>query len=148
MKNSVVFRDLGLIDYKEAWDLQESLFAETIALKIERRNRLAAGEAEDTLPQTVNRLLFCEHPHVYTLGKSGSQENLLLDEQGLADYQCPVWDLYGIMGELGSSKTWFLNGLMQSDMVHFTPQGYHFKANLFEDAWEKWLTQMDNRNHN
>lgn len=63
-------------------------------------------------------------------------------------YQCPVWDLYGIMGELGSSKTWFLNGLMQSDMVHFTPQGYHFKANLFEDAWEKWLTQMDNRNHN
>ena len=61
-------------------------------------------------------------------------------------YQCPVWDLYGVMGELGASRTWFLNGLMQSDMVHFTPQGYHFKASLFEDAWEKWLTQMDNRN--
>lgn len=72
----VIFQDLGLIDYKEAWDLQEKLFAETIALKIERRN-------ETTTEETVNRLLFCEHPHVYTLGKSGSEENLLLNETQL-----------------------------------------------------------------
>jgi lysophospholipase L1-like esterase len=61
-------------------------------------------------------------------------------------YQCPIWDFYGIMGELGSSKTWMLRGLMQSDMVHFTSVGYHLKASLFEDAWEKWLQQMELRN--
>lgn len=61
-------------------------------------------------------------------------------------YECPVWDFYGIMGELGSSRTWMLKGLMQSDMVHFTSVGYHLKASLFEDAWEKWLQQMELRN--
>ena len=60
-------------------------------------------------------------------------------------YECPVWDFYGIMGELGSSRTWLTNGLMQGDMVHFTSPGYHLKAQLFEDAWEKWLQQMDLR---
>ena len=72
----VHFKDLGIIDYKEAWDLQEKLFAETIALKIERRNGTSREE-------TQNVLLFCEHPHVYTLGKSGSEDHLLLDETGL-----------------------------------------------------------------
>ncbi len=72
----VHFKDLGIIDYKEAWDLQEKLFAETIALKIERRN----GTSQE---ETQNVLLFCEHPHVYTLGKSGSEDHLLLDETGL-----------------------------------------------------------------
>ncbi|MFY7990794.1 MAG: lipoyl(octanoyl) transferase LipB [Fluviicola sp.] len=72
----VHFKDLGIIDYKEAWDLQERLFAETIALKIERRN----GTSQE---ETQNVLLFCEHPHVYTLGKSGSEDHLLLDETGL-----------------------------------------------------------------
>jgi lipoyl(octanoyl) transferase len=72
----VHFKDLGIIDYKEAWDLQEKLFAETIALKIERRNGTS-------LEETQNVLLFCEHPHVYTLGKSGSEDHLLLDETGL-----------------------------------------------------------------
>lgn len=57
-------------------------------------------------------------------------------------YQIPVWDFYGIMGELGSSRTWMSNGLMAHDLVHFTAPGYHLKAQLFEDAWEKWLLQM------
>lgn len=78
MTPTVRFSDLGLIDYKEAWDLQESLFKETIDLKIRIRN----GETE---LKTENHLLFCQHPHVYTLGKSGSEENLLLDDQGLND---------------------------------------------------------------
>lgn len=78
MTPTVRFHDLGLIDYKEAWDLQESLFKETIDLKIRIRN----GETE---LKTENHLLFCQHPHVYTLGKSGSEENLLLDDQGLND---------------------------------------------------------------
>lgn len=82
----VIFQDLGLIDYKEAWDLQEKLFAETIALKIERRNGT-------TTEETVNRLLFCEHPHVYTLGKSGSEENLLLNETQLEEHHARYYKI-------------------------------------------------------
>ncbi|NBU89917.1 MAG: lipoyl(octanoyl) transferase LipB [Flavobacteriia bacterium] len=67
---------LGLIDYKEAWDFQETIFKSSIDLKIARRN----GETEE-LPE--HHLLFCQHPHVYTLGKSGKEAHLLLDESQL-----------------------------------------------------------------
>jgi lipoyl(octanoyl) transferase len=82
----VHFQDLGLIDYQEAWDYQESLFAKTIALKIARRN-------ETTTEETENHLLFCEHPHVYTLGKSGSTDHLLLDEAGLTDHEATFYKI-------------------------------------------------------
>lgn len=62
-------------------------------------------------------------------------------------YQLPVWDFYGIMGELGSSRTWRNLGLMRSDLVHFTAEGYHLKGSLFIDAFEKWLTQMNQIKH-
>ena len=58
--------DWGLIDYNEAWKKQEELFSETIVRK------------QNNLP-SKNRLIFCEHPHVYTLGKSGKEQNMLLD---------------------------------------------------------------------
>jgi lipoyl(octanoyl) transferase len=74
----VQVQDLGLIDYKEAWDLQESLLKESVDLKISNRIHNSAN-----LP--VNHLLFCEHPHVYTLGKSGKQEHLLLDDLQLSE---------------------------------------------------------------
>lgn len=57
-------------------------------------------------------------------------------------YNTPVWDFYGIMGELGSSKTWYRKGLMQSDMVHFTSLGYHLKGDLLIDAFLKYMDQM------
>lgn len=57
-------------------------------------------------------------------------------------YEMAVWDVYGIMGELGSSKLWLKNGLMQSDMVHFTSQGYHLKGDLLIDSFLKFLDQM------
>jgi lipoyl(octanoyl) transferase len=92
MKNKqVIFQDWGLIDYQQAWDRQEELFNSVVKLKTDIRNRqvVAAGEpatetgsAEDLTP---NYLIFCEHPHVYTLGKSGKPEHLLLDEQGLKE---------------------------------------------------------------
>jgi lipoyl(octanoyl) transferase len=72
----VKVQHLGLIDYKEAWDLQESLLKEAVDLKIENRKQNTA-----VLP--AQYLLFCEHPHVYTLGKSGAAENLLLDQAHL-----------------------------------------------------------------
>jgi len=70
----VIFQDLGLIDYKEAWDYQEELFKTNVDAKIENRR------AEKTVIATKNHLLFCEHPHVYTLGKSGDEAHLLLSE--------------------------------------------------------------------
>ena len=69
----VIFKDLGLMDYKEAWDYQTELFEDIVNTKIENRKL-----NKETI--TPNYLLFCEHPHVFTLGKSGSEENLLLNE--------------------------------------------------------------------
>ncbi len=88
MKNKqVIVQDWGLIDYKQAWDRQEALFADTVQLKIKNRAKqaVAVGDAGDKDIATPNYLVFCEHPHVYTLGKSGKPEHLLLDEQGLKD---------------------------------------------------------------
>jgi lipoyl(octanoyl) transferase len=76
----VVFRHLGLIDYKEAWDLQEEVFAGVVARKI--ANRQVAPEEQQP---TDNHLFFCQHPHVYTLGKSGSQDHLLISEAMLKE---------------------------------------------------------------
>jgi len=82
------FRDLGLMDYQEAWDYQETLFAETVLLKIENRKSELSEQKF-----TPNYLLFVEHPHVYTLGKSGKPENLLLDQTGLKKYQAQYYKI-------------------------------------------------------
>ena len=76
MNKQVVFKDLGLIEYKRCWDYQEALFAEILAKKSENRK----GAKKD---KTNNYLIFCEHPHVYTLGKSGNKKNLLVNEDYL-----------------------------------------------------------------
>ena len=73
----VVYQNLGTINYKEGWDYQTQLFDTTIAQKIKNRT-----ENQETA-STPNYLLLCEHPHVYTLGKSGSIENVLLSEEEL-----------------------------------------------------------------
>lgn len=78
----VRFEDLGNIDYQQAWDYQTELHQGLIAAKIHNRQLQASG-AESTNP--VHHLLFCEHPPVYTLGKSGSMDHLLLSETELAD---------------------------------------------------------------
>ena len=72
----VVFQDLGLIDYKEAWDYQEKRFNEILDVKKNNRK-------ENRQDPTLSYLLFCEHPHVYTLGKSGDENNLLVNEEYL-----------------------------------------------------------------
>ncbi len=76
MNRTIKYKDLGLIDYKEAWDYQETLFNTILSTKNQNRDL----PAENQLP-TSNHLLFCEHPHVLTIGKSGSENNLLIDEQ-------------------------------------------------------------------
>ena len=80
INKKVKFIDLGKKDYKETWDFQEELFAKTVSLKIQ--NRQADPESQIV---TDNYLIFVEHPHVYTLGKSGELSNLLLDKEGLKD---------------------------------------------------------------
>jgi len=89
MKNKqVILQDWDLIDYQSAWAKQEEIFAATVKLKTEIRNRQAlvtAGDANIEESATPNYLIFCEHPHVYTLGKSGKPEHLLLDEAGLKE---------------------------------------------------------------
>ena len=75
-KIKVYVRDLGLMDYKEAWDFQEVLFKEIVDLKIANREA-----SVPILPK--HHLLFCEHPHVFTLGRSGKEEHFLLNEVSL-----------------------------------------------------------------
>ena len=88
INKSVKFLDLGTKDYKETWDFQEEIFAKTIALKIANRNApLEMQQATD------NYLLFVEHPHVYTLGKSGEESHLLLDENGLFEKQAKFYKI-------------------------------------------------------
>lgn len=72
---TVIHKDLGLIGYKEAWNYQEKLFNEIMQLKLKKRDLPL-----DNHQQPIHYLLFCEHPHVYTLGKSGSENNLLINE--------------------------------------------------------------------
>jgi len=76
-------QDLGLSPYEPTWAYQEKLLASTLVLKTQNRQ---AAEVGCSLQPTPNYLLLCEHPPVYTLGKSGKPEHLLLDEAGLADH--------------------------------------------------------------
>ncbi len=73
----VKFSDLGMIDYQLAWDRQEALLQQNVLLKSEARKSNALFDAN--MVATKHCLLFCEHPPVYTLGKSGSLDNLLID---------------------------------------------------------------------
>ncbi|MBA1340589.1 MAG: Octanoyltransferase [ANME-2 cluster archaeon] len=73
MNREIIYKDLGLIPYAEAWDLQEDLFQAIIHTKND--------PGQEKAP---NYLLFCEHPHVYTIGKSGSDNNLLINENTLS----------------------------------------------------------------
>lgn len=86
MNKKVEFVDWGLVDYQEAWDRQDAVFSKTVALK-------TANRTNNTHLETPNYLIFCEHPHVYTLGKSGHPENLLLDENGLKEKQATYYKI-------------------------------------------------------
>ena len=74
----ILYADLGSADYKQTWDFQEQLLQQIMQLKLEGRNQGFGDHAP-----TPHYLLFCEHPHVFTLGKSGQPEHLLSNEQQL-----------------------------------------------------------------
>ena len=78
MNRNILLKDLSVKDYKETWDYQTELLQEIVDVKIDNRRN-------DNKKDTKNYFLFVEHPHVYTLGKSGDLSNLLLNEKQLAE---------------------------------------------------------------
>ncbi|MCT8338670.1 lipoyl(octanoyl) transferase LipB [Flavobacteriaceae bacterium TK19130] len=86
MNKRIQLEDLGRKDYKETWDYQEELFQEILNVKVSNRRENA------DLP-TPNHFLFVEHPHVYTLGKSGDKSNLLISEEKLAAIEADFYNI-------------------------------------------------------
>lgn len=87
-KEKIIFRDLGLMDYQAAWDYQEQLLQENVRIKSlafchEPGTPHSPLATPHSPPATTHYLLFVEHPPVYTLGKSGNKENVLLDDEEL-----------------------------------------------------------------
>jgi len=142
MKINIHFRDLGTIRYKEAWDIQEELFGRAIEQK-------RAGERPE------NNLIFCEHPPVFTLGKSGDQQNLLINEdllrsKGIEFYRInrggditfhgpgqivgyPIIDLE----QFGLGVKSYVHTLEEA--VIMTLKDYGIPADRFEGATGVWL---------
>lgn len=88
-KQRIIFEDLGIINYKAAWDYQEQLVKKNLEIKSELRKVAGNASCERSnlnhQSSTTNYLLFCEHPPVYTLGKSGHMENVLLSENEMEE---------------------------------------------------------------
>jgi lipoyl(octanoyl) transferase len=85
-KQRIIFEDLGIIHYKNAWDYQEELVKKNLEIKTEARKALSAEPPTFGFEgSTIHHLLFCEHPSVYTLGKSGHIENVLLNESEMEE---------------------------------------------------------------
>jgi len=126
----VQFKDLGKNrNYQEIWDFQESLLAETIAIKVRNREREKSGIQD--FEQTPNYLFFVEHPHVYTLGKSGHIENLLASQDFLNKIQATF-----VKTNRGGDITYHgpeqLVGYPILDLENFKPDIHLYMRNLEE----------------
>lgn len=88
MNKTIVFKDLGKIEFKDAWNIQEECMQELIARK--KRNRSQPTEQQEAVQ---HYLFFCEHPHVYTLGRNGNEANLLLDDKALKKNQASFYKI-------------------------------------------------------
>jgi len=86
MNRNILLKDLSVKDYKETWEYQTELLQEIVAIKIDNRRN-------DNNNPTKNYFLFVEHPHVYTLGKSGDLSNLLLNEKQLAEKEATFYKI-------------------------------------------------------
>lgn len=126
----VLFRDLGTNqNYQKTWDYQESLLAETVAIKSQNREKEKQGRTD--LELTENHLLFVEHPHVYTLGKSGHIENMLANEDSLKEI-----DATFVKTNRGGDITYHgpgqLVGYPIFDLDNFKPDIHLYMRNLEE----------------
>ncbi|MBM1105699.1 lipoyl(octanoyl) transferase LipB [Aurantibacter crassamenti] len=148
MNKKVQLQDLGLKDYQEIWDFQEALFQKTVDLKIKNRH-------ENTKHKTPNHFLFVEHPHVYTLGKSGDINNLLVDEVELAKKNAKFYKInrggditYHGPGQIVGYPILDLDNFftdihkylrLLEEMVILTLAEYGFKAERSEGETGVWL---------
>lgn len=130
MKQIVEFQDLGINkDYQDAWDFQESLLAENIAIK--QYNRAQEKEDNPEFKSTKNHLLFVEHPNIYTLGKSGHLENMLASSDQLKDINATF-----VKTNRGGDITYHgpgqLVGYPILDLDNFKPDIHLYMRNLEE----------------
>jgi lipoyl(octanoyl) transferase len=150
---TVLFRNLGTMDYKTAWDLQETLLQQGVAQKMDAKNKDAATANESYVIK--NYLLFVEHPPVYTLGKSGKMEHVLLSEAEIAEKQIgffkinrggditfhgpgqivgyPIFDLEQFYTDIGR----YLRGL--EEVIIRTLAGYGIKAGRSAGETGVWI---------
>ncbi|NJN26804.1 MAG: lipoyl(octanoyl) transferase LipB [Cyclobacteriaceae bacterium] len=152
----VIFQNLGLVDYQKAWDYQETLFRGLVEQKLQNR------ELPDHQQQkTANYLLFCEHPHVYTLGKSGKQEHLLLDAAGLKQKEATYYKInrggditYHGPGQLVGYPIFDLDNFFTDihkylryleEAIILTLQEYGIAAGRIEGMTGVWLDHIDKR---
>ena len=109
----VFFKDLGRVDYQEAWDFQQGVFDTSVAKKLDNKD-----DENATPPE--NYFFYVEHPHVYTLGKSGSFDNLLLDEKGLEEKEATFYKI-NRGGDITYHGPGQLVGYPILDLDQFTP---------------------------
>jgi len=120
----VFFKDLGKLDYQEAWDFQEKIFSENVTIKLESKKN-----GQPISPK--NYFFYVEHPHVYTLGKSGSLDNLLLDEQGLEDKEATFYKI-NRGGDITYHGPGQLVGYPILDLDQFKPDIHLYLRNIEE----------------
>ena len=136
INKKVEFRDLGKMDYQEAWDFQESVFSKIVSKKIKNRN--LPVEAQEP---TENYVFFVEHPHVYTLGKSGKEDHLLLDEHGLESNQATFYKI-NRGGDITYHGPGQLVGYPILDLDNFFTD-IHKYLRLLEEAIIRTLAEYD-----
>lgn len=134
MNKTVIFQDLGRSDYKEIWDYQETLFKDILDTKIQNRR-------EDAGLETDNHLLFVEHDHVYTLGKSGDEENLLANKQMLADIGATYYKI-NRGGDITYHGPGQITGYPILDLENFFTD-IHKYLRLLEEIFIKILADYD-----
>ncbi|MEM9299621.1 MAG: lipoyl(octanoyl) transferase LipB [Bacteroidota bacterium] len=152
---SVEYIDLGVIDYQKAWDYQTELFDAVVQIKIENRRN------EATI-LTRNYLLFCEHPHVYTLGKSGSEDNLLVDDDKLKEIEATYYKInrggditYHGPGQVVAYPILDLDNFftdihkylrLLEEAVILTLKEYNIEAGRITGLTGVWLDHLDQKN--
>lgn len=124
INKKVIFQNLGIVDYKETWEYQEILFKKNIDIKLQ--NRIINCDLS-----TNNYLLICEHPHVYTLGKSGKENNLLINEEFLKNINAKYYKI-NRGGDITYHGPGQIVGYPIFDLENFKPDIHNYMRNLEE----------------
>jgi lipoyl(octanoyl) transferase len=151
----ITFKDLGLIDYKKAWDYQEILFNKNVYIK--KNNIILPLSLQK---KTINYLLFCEHPPVFTLGKSGSENNLLINKKTLEKENISYYKInrggditFHGPGQIVGYPIFDLENFSLNireyiykleEVIILTLNDYNIKAERLKEATGVWLDSDDN----